>query len=182
MSDPIANSFRGPSKLRSVPNSPIELDLDLNFFPRAFHVIDIENIIRKPRPTLNEVRQAKELYLAGDHYRSGDLVVIACNHGASSAVAFGWPDARLLIRSGEDGADLALLEAITQENIPRRFSRAIVASGDGIFADAVSMLGKHGVEVTVICPIDGISRRLRMAAFRHVLFEFAREPDASWVA
>ncbi|MGA7436095.1 MAG: NYN domain-containing protein [Solirubrobacterales bacterium] len=176
MLDLIDRDLSEPRSRRSISNSPI--DAGAKHRPRAFHVIDIENIIRNPRPTLNEVRQAKETYLAADHYRSGDLVVIACNHGAASAVAFGWPEARLILRSGKDGADLALLQALDEGDIPNRYSVTIVASGDGIFADAVSLLGRQGVEVTVIYPTDGISRRLEMAAFRHVRFEFEPDKDA----
>jgi hypothetical protein len=136
--------------------------------------VDIENLIRSPRPSQSQVRAARELYRSSDFFHEGDLVVIACNHGASSSVAFGWPDARLKIRSGQDGADLALLDAIDEEGLPHRFTRVVVASGDGIFADTVSSLAQYGIEVSVVAPVGGPSKRLRLAASRHSLIDTDR--------
>lgn len=134
--------------------------------PRALHVVDVENLIGCARPTLADVGVCYQAYrpLIGAH----DLVVVACNHGAFASVAWAWPGARLLVRSGEDGADKALLEVLTSERVEKRFKAVAVASGDGIFADAVSRLGGLDVTVTVVSRPESLSRRLRMAA-RHVL-------------
>jgi hypothetical protein len=133
---------------------------------RALHVVDIENLTGLPRPALADVVACHEAYrpLIRDH----DLVVVACNHGAFLAAAWGWPDARWLVRSGENGADHALLDVLIYERVEQRFETVVVASGDGVFADTVARLGGLGVTVTVVARPGSLSRRLRMAA-RHVL-------------
>ena len=110
--------------------------------------------------------------MACSDYQLGDSIVIACNHGAAPTVSFGWRGPRLVIRSGRNGADLALLEAMEEENIPGRFSEAVVASGDGIFAEAVARLEALEVPVTVVHPIDGLSARLKLASSRQVPLAF----------
>ena len=144
---------------------------------RAIHLIDIENLLGLPRPTLAEVRAGYEAYfgLVGDT----DLVVIAFNHGAFSAVAWGWPNARRLMRSGENGADHALLDVLRYERVEQRFEAVVIASGDGIFAEAVARLGGLGVDVTVVSRPEALSRRLRMAA-RHVLEVSMVAADWPW--
>jgi hypothetical protein len=142
---------------------------------RALHLIDIENLIGLARPMLTDVVACNEAYrpLIGDR----DLVVVACNHGAFLAVAWGWPHGRLLMQSGENGADHALLDVLMGERVEQRVTAVVVASGDGIFANSVARLGSLGVAVTVVSRPEALSRRLRLAA-RHVL-EF-RPVTAAW--
>lgn len=133
---------------------------------RTLHLVDIENLTGLARPGLADVVACHEAYpsLVGDH----DHVVVAFNHGAFSAVAWGWPDARLLMRSGKNGADQALLDVLTHERVEERFGAVVVGSGDGIFTEAVARLGGLGIAVTVVSRPEALSRLLRMAA-RHVL-------------
>lgn len=98
-----------------------------------------------------------------------DLVVVACSHHAFPAVGWDWPRARKILRSGENGADLALLEVIARERIPERFASVVVASGDGIFTDAVARLGAAGVYVTAVSRPESLARTLRLASRQHVL-------------
>jgi len=83
-------------------------------------------------------------------------------------VAFEWPGARHLRRSGHDGADLALIEILTGESVAERFAAVIVASGDGLFAGPVARLGADGVVVTVVANRRSLSRQLALAARRLV--------------
>jgi hypothetical protein len=129
---------------------------------RAIHLVDIENLIGLARPALADVAACHDAYRP--LIRGHDLVVVACNHGAFPAVAWGWPNARRLMRSGENGADHALLEVLTHERVEERFRTIVVASGDGIFTEAVARLGGLGVSVTVVSRPEALSRRLRMAA------------------
>ncbi len=129
---------------------------------RALHLIDIENLIGLARPAMTEVIACHAAYRP--LIRPGDLVVVACNHGAFPAVGWGWPGARLLVRSGENGADQALLDILRYERVEDRFETVVVASGDHIFTGAVAWLAGIGVSVTVISRSEALSRRLRMAA------------------
>ena len=83
--------------------------------------------------------------------------------------AFGWPHARYRIRSGPNGADLALLDVLHYENIPARFTHVAIGSGDGVFAEEAARLGAAGVWVTVLSRRRSLSRRLELAA-REVIF------------
>lgn len=129
---------------------------------RHLHLIDIENVLLNPRPTEAQVAALRVAYapLVGP----ADLVVIACNHGAFAAVGWGWPGVRYLIRSGENGADSALLEVLDHEDVKARFDDIVVANGDGIFTDAVAGLGGEGVCVTVVARAEALANRLRMAS------------------
>jgi hypothetical protein len=89
--------------------------------------------------------------------------VLASSHFAAPAAWFGWSGVRRVIRSGPDGADLALLEIIATENIDKRFDRVVIASGDKIFAQAAAALQAAAVRVTVVSRPDAISRHLRLA-------------------
>jgi hypothetical protein len=146
---------------------------------RRIHLVDIENLAGCPRPTITHARACREAYYERADVQPGDLVIVACNHGALLAVGLAWPGASLRLRSGCDGADLALLEVIANEAIDDRFVRIVVGSGDGCFADAVARLGGLGLDVTVISNLRGLSRRLELAARHVVLFDAILPPAAS---
>lgn len=135
---------------------------------RTLHLIDIENLTGTASPTAEEVRDCRHLYESA-FVGAGDLVVVACSHHAFQSVAWEWPRARLLLRSGENGADLALLDVIAAEDVAERFAFIHVASGDGIFADAVAQLGSAGVIVTAVSRPESLSAVLRLASHRHEL-------------
>jgi hypothetical protein len=131
---------------------------------RALHLVDVENLAGEPRPGRSTVEAIRRDYVAQVRPAPEDHIVIACNHGACLEVGLGWPNARLLARSGPDGADHALLEVLNTEDVCRRFDTVVLASGDGIFADAAARLGAAGIAVTVVSRPRPLSRRLRLAA------------------
>lgn len=133
---------------------------------RTLHLIDIENLTGSPSPTAEEVSECRELYERNFVGRY-DLVVIACSHHAFPAVGWAWPTARHILRSGENGADLALLDVIRLESVAERFNSVNVASGDGIFTNAVAQLGAAGVGVTAVSRPESLARTLRLAV-RHL--------------
>lgn len=135
---------------------------------RTLHLIDVENLCGVPLPTREQVAQVRASYQA--HIAEGDIVVVASSHLAFLTVGWAWSGVRHLLRSGPDGADLALLEVLVLERVEERFGRVIIGSGDGIFAASVAELGRSGVPVTVISRPMSLSRRLRMAAHEVVGF------------
>lgn len=136
-------------------------------------LVDIENVVGGAVLTVQQAVQARRCIEAAVRLRDGDHVVIATSHIGLLSTGLGWAGARLLARSGQNGADLALLAVLTEERVEARFDEVIVASGDGIFTDAVAALGAAGVAVTVLARTDGCSRRLRMAASRSIELEYA---------
>lgn len=137
---------------------------------RRLFVVDIENVVGglcSSQEMATWARLALEAVLppsVGDH-----VVVGTCHLGLLPA-GCGWQGPRYVVGSGRDGADLALLEVLA-EGVDRRFDELVIVSGDGIFADAAARLGGAGLAVTVVAHQDGLSRRLRMAATKVVLFD-----------
>lgn len=129
---------------------------------RSLHLIEIENLLGAPRPTLAAVRAARAAYEAQVTVGPDDLVVVACNHGAALPVGLAFEHSRLVVRSGPDGADLALLQVLDEHNLGR-FDRVVVASGDGAFTLAVARLASLGLEPLVVSRPRALARSLRMA-------------------
>jgi hypothetical protein len=100
-----------------------------------------------------------------------EQVVIGTSHVGLLAIGAGWIRSRIVVRSGVNGADLALLDVLRHEHVEERFDELVLASGDGIFTDAVASLAAKGVAVTVVARPDSCSKRLRVAAGRTVLLE-----------
>jgi hypothetical protein len=131
-------------------------------------LVDIENLVACPNPTVGEVEAAvTAIRGALPDFESAQRIV-ACSHHAAPTVAFAFPRARHLWRSGPDGADLALLDVLDVEQVDQRFEFVTICSGDGIFAASASAFAAAGVDVTVVSVKAHLSARLELAA-RHVL-------------
>ena len=98
-----------------------------------------------------------------------DQVEVASSHLTLLNAALGWPHAHYRVRSGPDGADLALLDVLRHENIAKRFTHVAIASGDHLFAEEAAHLAAQGVWVTVVSRRRSLSSRLALAA-REVIF------------
>ena len=131
---------------------------------RKLVLVDIENLAGTPAPSEADVCAAMSQlgYLLSNF--DAAQVIVACSHRAAKDVAFGCANARHLWKSGPDGADLALLEVLSDERVETRFTEIVVCSGDGIFAEAVASLGRMGISVTVVALHGHLSSRLRLAA------------------
>ncbi len=140
-----------------------------NIAGRTLHLIDIENLAGTALPAADEIRACRAEYEAA-FVKAGDLVVIACSHAAFPVVGWEWPHGRHLVRSGPDGADLALVGVLDHERVSDRFSSVVIGSGDGIFASEAARLASLGVDVTVVSQPRSLARRLRMAAHHVEMF------------
>jgi hypothetical protein len=130
---------------------------------RQLVMIDIENLAATPSPTVKEV-QAVKAALGGIVPGFDDSQrIVACSHHAAPAVAFEFPGARHLWRSGRDGADLALMDVLENEHVDERYRSVIICSGDGIFAEAGAWLAGRSVDVTVIALQGRLAARLQLA-------------------
>ncbi|HVT67656.1 MAG TPA: hypothetical protein VHF26_07910 [Trebonia sp.] len=128
-------------------------------FPdRALHVVDIENLAGAALPTLAMVSEVQGRYVACPGFREGDQVVLAASHRALLNAGLGWPHARYRMRSGKDGADLALIDVLEHENVAARFGHVVIGSGDGLFGRTAAKLADRGVRITVV------SRRASLSA------------------
>jgi len=131
---------------------------------RTIHLIDIENLVGSGLPAAQDVHTTQLSLQRLLPVRSADLVVIGTGPLALMPAYCGWAGARYVLRAGPDGADLALLAVINDEDVAGRFTTVTIASGDGIFADAAVELAGRGCRVTVVSRKESLSRRLRLAA------------------
>jgi hypothetical protein len=132
---------------------------------RTIHLVDIENLLGGPSPTITSVQRLKSQYTSIAPVLRDDLVTVASSHHAALAWWYEWGPARRLLRSGPDGADLALLDVLANERVAERFEHIVIGSGNGIFAEPVARLHALGRLVTVVVRRgDHLSRRLRLAS------------------
>jgi hypothetical protein len=136
---------------------------------RHLVLVDIENLAATPSPTPEAVTAI--VSALRDILPNFDCAqrIVACSHHAAPNVAFNFPPARHLWRSGQDGADLALLSVLNSERVDDRFGHVTICSGDGIFAASAARLGGAGVDVSVVSLRGHLAARLELAA-RYVLF------------
>jgi hypothetical protein len=137
--------------------------------------VDIENLAGDSRPSLTQVRQALARYADRVAFGDMDQVEVASSHLTLLNAALGWPHAHYRVRSGPDGADLALLDVLQHENVAQRFTHVAIASGDHLFAEAVAHLAAQGVWVTVVSLQRSLSRQLRLAACEVIFLDTAAE-------
>jgi len=135
----------------------------VNESERAVHLVDIENLLGSSDITPGAVRRVRGQYDIVAGVTVTDHLIIATGPTAAPAAWFGWGSARRLLGRGIDGADRALLAVIEAERLAARFSRVVIASGDGIFAEASAALQAGGCQVTVVTRPGSLSTRLRLA-------------------
>lgn len=140
---------------------------------RTLFLVDAENLAGIGRPgadvLVSAANRLAEVMPAGP----ADHMVVGVAHNALLGAGLAWPHARLVVGSGPDGADLALLATAQAEDLAARYDRVVVASGDGVFAPLVAELGSLGVDAVVVSPPGFCSRRLRLAASAVVALEMA---------
>jgi hypothetical protein len=140
-----------------------------SFPARRLHLIDIENLAGDPLPSFSQVRHARSVYAGCLALGAMDQVEVASSHLTLLNAALGWPHAHYRVRSGPDGADLALLDVLWHENVASRFTQVAIGSGDHVFAEPAGHLAAQGVWVTVVSLRHCLSPQLRLAA-REVIF------------
>ena len=131
---------------------------------RRLVLIDVENLAATGNPTTRDVEMVRSALMGVVPDFDTAQRIVACSHHAAPTVAFAFPRARHLWRSGPDGADLALLDVLENERVDRRFGYVTLCSGDGIFAPSAARLGGAHVDVTVVALAGHLSARLELAA------------------
>lgn len=130
---------------------------------RRLVAVDVENVTRGTVRT-EQARQTRAEITRVLGLTDTDQVVIGVSPCNLLSCWTAWPGARYVVRPGVDGADLALLEVLTSENVETRFGEVVIASGDGIFAGAAADLAARGVRVTVLAGHGCLSTKLWLAA------------------
>lgn len=150
---------------RSTEYTPLTAAKGRGRYPaRTLHLIDVENLAGTGVPGRDQVGAVHSWYGQRVGFGPVDHVVVACNHLALVDTVLGWPRARYRVRSGPDGADLELLDVLCHENVVERYTQFVIASGDGVFADAAASLAAASRWVMVVSRPGRLSTRLRLAA------------------
>jgi hypothetical protein len=133
-------------------------------YRRVLHLIDVENIVGSASFSRELAGAARLAYDDAAPAGAVNIIVIATSHHAAPEAWFAWPEtARRLVRSGRDGADLALIDVISMERIAQRFDQVVIGSGDRIFAFPAARIQAAGCPVTVVTRRESLSRELRLA-------------------
>ena len=132
---------------------------------RAFNAIDIENLIGRPSTEQSAFEWVAMNYRNIVPAAVGDHIVIGANPSLGHLAIKYWPSARLVVRWGRDGADIALIECVKDvEFIAARYDRIVIGSGDGVFVNVVRAFRRLGLPVEVVARRGSLSRKLAEAA------------------
>ena len=127
-------------------------------------MIDIENLCGGPDQVAALGPYIRYLY---EHIASDRWMPVVATSSYTlrqhPSLWWSWPDARRLIRSGPDGADLALVE-ILNEPVADHCDTIEIWSGDHIFARSIRLLRDRGKTVTVRGAPGSIASYLRHVA------------------
>jgi hypothetical protein len=156
-------------------NDPQRANQRCRFPARRLHLVDIENLAGDSRPSISQVRETRDLYAGCLAIDRMDHVEVASSHLTLVNAALGWPHAHYRVRSGPDGADMALLDVLRYENVAGRFTHVAIGSGDHLFAEEAAHLAAQGVRVTVVSWRCSLSPQLAMAAGEVIFLDTAAE-------
>ena len=132
----------------------------------TLHVLDIENLVGGARPNPEAVKAVYGEYMRMMAPAGPDRWVMGTSHIAAKQIWFSWPhrSTKRLVRSGADGADLALLDFLSEPANLNGIDHVVIASGDGIFSTAVRRLRMNGIRVTVVSRPQSLAGSLRAEA------------------
>jgi hypothetical protein len=134
---------------------------------RALHLVDLENLMGTPSPAQGVTARTWASYRSC--IQPGDQVVVATSHHTAFTAWFELPRTgiQLVVRSGRDGADLALLDSIDLPHAASRFEWLVLASGDGIFASTARQARLLGMRAWQVTGTSTSSRALTRACQIH---------------
>ena len=129
---------------------------------RKLFVVDIENAVGSGSIDEESYKDVMSRIERTYHPGATDLTVIGVSHKNNLFPAHAWDGARVVLKEGHDGADLALESVLSSENVESCFGEVVIVSGDGLFSRQASRLRSLGVRITV----DARARQLaRLLAF-----------------
>ena len=136
---------------------------------RTMVLVDIENLIGTGRFGIADAAAVRDmLWREVDLPNDAQFTVATSAEQTMINAGLAWPGSRILSQDGADGADLCLTAVAAEERLAQRYSRVVIASGDGIFTATVEMLREQGVVVTVVGRAGCTAWSLRNAADSYV--------------
>jgi len=135
---------------------------------RAFHLIDIENLLALTHG-VPVWADASSLYNSIAGIEDDDLMLVAADHSRWFDLKVAFPGAEVRPGYGTDGADLALVNGIDIDLVARRFDTVVIGSGDNRFIDVAYRARQSGLSVVVVSRPASLSRSL--ASYADVVIE-----------
>ena len=131
---------------------------------RTAFIVDIDNLCGSGLAPKQMVEGA--VGAIHNRYRptENDLVYCAATALAAYHCKAIWPGCTVRVGRGQDGSDLQLLKDADPKWLAERFTRVVIASGDGIFATLATDLIGMGVRVEVAVGNGGVSSKLKSLA------------------
>jgi hypothetical protein len=136
---------------------------------RRLVAVEIENIAEGAVRTTALASWARRQVEGAIALKQGEQVIIGATHRSVLPVRMVWPEARIVTGLRVEDVHGELLEVLQGERIGERFDELVLASGNGVYTEAIASLAASGVEVTVLAWPESLSKRLRMAAAKSVL-------------
>ena len=134
--------------------------------PRTLHLLDVENLAGGTDASEVDLMGWLPEYRVAADWATEDLACAACSNFVFRAVAFDLPEGieRIAAGGGADAADLAIIDRHPAPWMADRFTRVVIGSGDGIFADLARQLRYLDTEVWVVSKRRSLSRALALEA------------------
>jgi hypothetical protein len=143
---------------------------------RTFHVLDIENCCNSGLPDRRSLEAMLPLYAAAAGMTETDHGIASTRRSVAPWMVFSLPHQFRWISAGigPGAADNALLRAVDEDLLVRRYERLVIGSGDGAFAALASRMRRQGMRVEVVSLKGHCSHHLREVAHRvHGLTQLA---------
>ncbi len=122
-------------------------------------ICDLENLIGGGLYTSREVVQIKhQIEEILPDSKTAQFVVFS-GERSKEATRFGWQNAEVKFKDGDNGADLLLVDRLSDvELLKRSYGEIVVGGGDGKYRDPVARLIDSGLKVTLVVREDSIHR------------------------
>lgn len=148
---------------------PKEIDMnkriELNSHRKIF-IVDIENVIGNGVITEEDVIREKAHLEKFYSISNKDLVVVGVSHGNNVFPTHAWTSARIVLKHGHNGADIALKKVLSHERIEDRFKEIVIVPGDWTFSKEADRMKSSGLMVTVHAEAKRVvARLLRLATY-----------------
>jgi hypothetical protein len=132
-------------------------------------LVDIANLIGSGHFTQEQAERWKRILFSEIGYGNSDIAQVATGSGTKSEVAFAFQPIRVEAAHGQNGADFALSDHISNiAAVAASYSEVVIASGDHHFAESAKRLIAAGVKVTVVTGIGRLHGDFLDLALTHI--------------
>ncbi len=122
-------------------------------------ICDLENLIGGGLYTASDVQLVKtQIEGILPDSKTAQYVVFS-GERSKEATRFGWQNAEVKFKDGDNGADLLLVDRLSDvELLKRSYGEIVVGGGDGKYRDPVARLIDSGLKVTLVVREDSLHR------------------------